>query len=31
MIFSEFNNKVVLITGAAGGIGNALCMEIFKI
>lgn len=25
MIFSEFNNKIVLITGAAGGIGSTLC------
>lgn len=27
MIFSEFNKKVVLITGAAGGIGGALCRK----
>jgi 3-oxoacyl-[acyl-carrier protein] reductase len=27
MVFSEFNNKVVLITGAAGGIGDALCRK----
>jgi 3-oxoacyl-[acyl-carrier protein] reductase len=27
MIFSEFNKKVVLITGAAGGIGSALCRK----
>ena len=27
MIFSEFNQKVVLITGAAGGIGHALCRK----
>jgi len=30
MIYSEFNNKVVLITGAAGGIGSILCNEFSK-
>ena len=30
MVFSEFNNKVVLITGAKGGIGSALCREFSK-
>jgi 3-oxoacyl-[acyl-carrier protein] reductase len=30
MIFSEFNKKVVLITGAAGGIGSALCRKFIK-
>jgi 3-oxoacyl-[acyl-carrier protein] reductase len=30
MIFSEFSNKVVLITGAAGGIGSALCRKFSK-
>lgn len=30
MIFSEFNNKVVLITGANGGIGSAVCSEFAK-
>jgi 3-oxoacyl-[acyl-carrier protein] reductase len=30
MIFSEFNKKVVLITGAAGGIGSALCRKFTK-
>jgi len=30
MIFSEFNNKVVLITGASGGIGSAVCSEFAK-
>jgi len=27
MVFSEFNKMVVLITGAAGGIGSALCRK----
>ncbi len=27
MVFSEFNQKVVLITGAAGGIGSSLCRK----
>ena len=30
MIFSEFNNKVVLITGASGSIGSAVCSEFAK-
>ena len=30
MVFSEFNDKVVLITGAKGGIGSALCREFSK-
>ena len=30
MVFSEFNKKVVLITGAAGGIGSALCRKFSK-
>ena len=30
MVFSEFEKKVVLITGAAGGIGSALCGKFSK-
>jgi 3-oxoacyl-[acyl-carrier protein] reductase len=30
MVFTEFSNKVVLITGAAGGIGSALCKKFAK-
>lgn len=30
MVFSEFNNKVVLVTGATGGIGGAVCEEFAK-
>ncbi|MEA3478650.1 MAG: SDR family NAD(P)-dependent oxidoreductase [Bacteroidota bacterium] len=30
MVFFEFNKKIVLITGAAGGIGSALCRKFLE-
>lgn len=30
MAFSEFRNKVVVVTGAAGGIGSAVCREFLQ-